>query len=165
MRASLHKFLSRLHNSDVYLLHADMWSFPTAGNVINCGIQEPNMVNIAAGLASQGKKVIVYGVAGFVVYRAYAQIKLNVKGWAENHGSIIFVNAGHNGCYQVCGRGHLIDDDALLMQALNIPVYTPPDRSTFVRNVKEGLQNNGVYFVRLGWDGAPWKFDNLKESK
>src|ERR1035437_8399542 len=100
MRATLHRFLNRVNNPDVYFLHADMWGFPTEGNVINCGIQEPTTINIAAGLASQGKKVIVYGVAGFVIYRAYAQIKLNVKGWADNYGSIVFVNAGHNECYK-----------------------------------------------------------------
>jgi transketolase len=115
------------------------------------------MVNIAAGLASQGKRVIVYGVAGFVLYKAYEQMKLNIKGWAENYGSVIFVNAGRNGCYSACGRGHLVEDDALLMQALDIPLYDPPDRQTFVRNVKEGLQSNGVRYIRLGWDNEVWK--------
>jgi transketolase len=61
-----------------------MFGFQTF-NSINCGIQEPNMVNIACGLASQGKKVIIYGVAGFVLYKSYEQIKINVKFWAENY--------------------------------------------------------------------------------
>lgn len=115
------------------------------------------MVNIAAGLASQGEKVVVYGIAGFVLYKAYEQIKLNVKGWAERYGSIVFVNAGQNGCYEACGRGHLIDDDALLTTALGIKLYDPPDRKTFLRVVKEGLQTPGVRFVRLGWDGELWE--------
>jgi transketolase len=124
---------------------------------INCGIQEPNMVNIAAGLASQGKRVIIYGVAGFVIYKAYEQIKLNIKGWAEKNGSIIFVNAGHNGCYSICGRGHLLDDDELLMKALDIPLFEPIDGSNFIRCVKEGLKMKGVRYVRLGWDNEVWK--------
>lgn len=157
MRKTLHTFLNRLKNPDIYLLHSDMWGFPTKGNVINCGVQETNMVNIAAGLASQGKKVIIYGVAGFVIYKAYAQIKLNIKGWSELYGSIIFVNAGHNGCYSFCGRGHLVYDDHILMKALEIPLFDPPDRKTFVENIKYGLRNNGVRFIRLGWDGEVWK--------
>lgn len=157
MRATLHKFLSRANHPDIYLLHADMWGFPTKGNVINCGVQEPNMVNIAAGLASQGKRVIIYGVAGFVIYKSYEQIKLNIKGWAERYGSIVFVNAGHNGCYSICGRGHLVEDDYKLMDALDIPLYTPPDRKTFLRDVKLGLQQTGVRFIRLGWDGEVWQ--------
>ena len=157
MRATLHKFLSRVNNPDIYLLHADMWGFPTTGNVINCGVQEPNMVNIAAGLASQGKRVIIYGVAGFVIYKAYEQIKLNIKGWSENLGSIVFVNAGYNGCYNICGRGHLVYDDHILMQGLDIPLFDPPDRKTFIRDVKEGLQHTGVRFIRCGWDGEVWR--------
>lgn len=155
MRQTLHKFFNRL-GSDVYLLHADMWRLPTKGNVINCGIQETNMVNIAAGLASQGKRVIVYGVAGFVIYKGYEQIKLNIKGWAEHLGSVVFVNAGHNGCYGVCGRGHLLDDDHLLMDALQIPLYEPVDRKSFLRMVKDGLKTKGVRYIRLGWDGEVW---------
>ena len=157
MRLTLHKFLSR-YKGDVTLLHCDMWKWVDGPyHQINCGIQEPNMVNIAAGMASQGKRVIIYGVAGFVIYKAYEQIKLNIKGWAEHTGSIIFVNAGANGAYSKLGRGHLLDDDALLMQALDIPLYDPQDRSTFIRHVKEGLQSTGVRYIRLGWDGAPWK--------
>lgn len=162
MRSTLDKFLARANASDIYLLHADMWGFKRFANkcpynVINCGIQEPTMVNIAAGLASQGKRVIIYGVAGFVLYKAYEQIKLNIKGWAECHGSVTFVNAGHNGCYSICGRGHLLDDDHLLMQALDIPLYDPKDRQTFIRCVKEGLQSKGCRYIRLGWDGEVWK--------
>ena len=157
MRETLHKFLNR-YPGEIYLLHCDMWKW-TDGNykIINCGVQEPNMVNIAAGLASQGKRVIIYGVAGFVIYKAYEQIKLNIKGWAENYGSILFVNAGANGCYSICGRGHLLDDDSKLMEALEIPLYDPIDTSTFIRTVKEGLQHKGVRYIRLGWDTAPWK--------
>ena len=160
MRKTLHKFLSR-YPGEVYLLHCDMWKWPDGNyKIINCGVQEPNMVNIAAGLASQGKQVIVYGVAGFVIYKAYEQIKLNIKGWAENYGSIIFVNAGHNGCYNDCGRGHLVYDDHILMTGLDIPLIDPPDRQQFVRAVSDGLRKPGVRFVRLGWDNEVWKKSN-----
>lgn len=157
MRETLHKFLNR-YPGEVYLLHADMWKWTDSNyKQINCGVQEPNMINIAAGLASQGKKVVVYGVAGFVIYKAYEQLKLNVKGWAEYHGSILLVNAGANGAYKECGRGHLLDDDSNLMEALNIKLYDPQDRSTFVKHVAEGLRYNGVRYIRLGWDNSPWR--------
>ena len=157
MRATLHKFLTR-YPGEVYFLHGDMWKWPEADyKIINCGVQEPNMVNIAAGLASQGKRVIIYGVAGFVIYKAYEQIKLNIKGWAENYGSIVFVNAGRNGCYSSCGRGHLVNDDDDLMTALDIKLYSPQTTGSFIRMVKHGLQKPGVRFIRLGWDGAVWR--------
>ena len=64
MRRSLDIFLSRYNNPDLYFLHADMWSFPRFKNkyphrCLNIGVQESNMINIAGGLASQGKTVIV----------------------------------------------------------------------------------------------------------
>ena len=99
---------------------------------------------------------LILGVAGFVLYKAYEQIKLNIKGWAEHSGSIIFVNAGANGCYSRLGRGHVLDDDALLMQALGIPLFDPVDRKTFVSNISKGLRNTGVRYIRLGWDNEVW---------
>lgn len=160
MRLTLHKFLNRLQHPDVYLIHADLWKWDeseTKYHCINVGIQEPNMVNIAAGLASQGKKVFIYGVCGFVIYKAYEQIKMNVCGWADQKGSIIFVNAGAGGQYAKQGKGHTLTDDHLLMDALHIPLIDPPDRSTFVRAIKDGMKTPGVRFIRLGWDGEVWK--------
>ena len=152
MRATLNKFIRRA--PEIYLLHSDLWGFDCPS--INVGIQEPNMVNIAAGLASQGKRVVVYGIAGFVLYKAYEQIKMNIKGWAEHHGSVVFVNAGRNGCYSICGRGHLVDDDQDLCMALEMDLYTPSNRKDFLRIVKEGLQRRGTRFIRLGYDGESW---------
>ena len=153
MRATLNKFIRRA--PDIYLLHSDLWGFDCPS--INVGIQEPNMVNIAAGLASQGNRVVVYGIAGFVLYKAYEQIKMNIKGWAEHHGSVVFVNAGRNGCYSICGRGHLVDDDQDLCMALEMDLYTPSNRKDFLRIVKEGLQRKGTRFIRLGYDGESWE--------
>ena len=157
MRYTLHKFLNRYPNN-LYFLHCDMWKWSDSRyNIINCGIQEPNMVNIAAGLASQGQRVIIYGVAGFVIYKSYEQIKLNIKGWAEKKGSVIFINAGANGCYSKMGRGHTLDDDEILMKALDIPLFDPIDTKTFIKCVFDGLNEIGVRYVRLGWDNEVWK--------
>jgi len=159
MRKTLHKLLSRLNHPDVYLLHSDMWKWDnTKYNCINCGVQEPNMVNMAAGLASQGKTVFVYGVCGYVLYKCYEQMKYNVRGWADTKGSVIFVNAGHNGAYAHQGKGGFIPEDADLCTLLQIPVYTPEDRSTFVKYVKDSIrQPHGSRLIRLGWDDEVWK--------
>ena len=62
MRNTLDIFLSKYNNPDLYFLHADMWGFDKFKNkyperCLNFGIGETNMVNVAGGLASQGKKV------------------------------------------------------------------------------------------------------------
>lgn len=159
MRRTLDIFLSRYNNPDLYFLHADMWGFPRfktkyPTRCINVGIQESNMINIAGGLASQGKIVIVYGVAGFVYQRAYEQLKFSVTHFGK---SVTLVNAGANGCYSACGIGHIPDDDYALMDALKINKYEPHTRSEFIRTLKSCIRNRETNFIRLGWDNCAWK--------
>lgn len=159
MRKTLDTFLSKYNNPDLYFLHADMWQFPKfrgkfPDRCLNFGIQETNMMNTAGGLASQGKKVIVYGVAGFVYQRGYEQLKFSVVNFGR---SVTLINAGHNGCYSKCGIGHIPNDDYDLMNALNIKCYEPGDRSTFVKNLVTCLRGDDTNFIRLGWDNCEWK--------
>jgi transketolase C-terminal domain/subunit len=162
MRQTLDSYLSKLNDPDIYFLHGDMWHFfdllqKKPENVLNCGIQEPNIVNIASGLAYCGKTVFVYGVAGMIIHRAYEQIKLNVKGWAETNGKIIFLNSGHNNCYKMVGRGHLIDDDDKLCNALKMPLYTPETKGKLLKRVSSILRGeNGCFFIRFGHDDCKW---------
>ena len=111
------------------------------------------MVNVAGGLASQGKKVIIYGVAGFVYQRAYEQLKFSVVNFGKN---VTLVNAGSNGCYSRCGIGHIPNDDYDLMQALNIKCYEPNTRSEFLQTLIKCIRNNETNFIRLGWDNCIW---------
>lgn len=159
MRNTLDRFLSKYNNPDLYFLHADMWGFKQfkerfPNRCINVGIQEPNMINIAGGLASQGKKVIVYGVAGFVIHRAYEQIKFSVLNFGNN---VTFVNAGANGCYSAGGKGHILNDDACIMKALGIELIEPEDRSSFLRAVIDSIRYPKTCYIRLGWDNCEWK--------
>tara|TARA_R110002110_G_scaffold116821_2_gene288523 strand:- start:751 stop:1242 length:492 start_codon:yes stop_codon:yes gene_type:complete len=159
MRASLDRFLSKYDNPDLYFLHADMWQFPEfrarfPERCLNFGIQETNMVNVAGGLASQGKKVIIYGVSGFVYQRGYEQLKFSVVNFGN---AVTLINAGHNGCYSKCGIGHLPDDDKALMNALSIPILEPKDRRSFIRSLVTCLKPEaGTNFIRLGWDNCEW---------
>jgi transketolase len=158
MRATLDKFLSKYNNPDLIFLHADMWSFDRfkarhPERCMNFGIQETNMVNVAGGLASQGKSVIIYGVAGFVYQRGYEQLKFSVVNFGS---SVTFINAGHNGCYERCGIGHLPDDDYKLMNALNVKCHEPTTRSEFLNTLTQCIRDSDTNFIRLGWDGCEW---------
>ena len=59
-----------------YLLHADMWRFDTRAQVVNCGLGESNLLNVAGGLAKTGATVYIYGVCGFIIHR-YEQFLFN----------------------------------------------------------------------------------------
>ena len=158
MRNTLDIFLSKYNNPDLYFLHADMWQFPKfkqrfPERCLNLGIQETNMVNIAGGLASQGKIVIIYGVAGFVYQRGYEQLKFSVVNYGK---SVTLVNAGHNGCYSKCGIGHIPDDDDILMSALKVNLHEPVSRGDFIKTLKNCIRNKDTNFIRLGWDSCKW---------
>lgn len=153
MRKTLAKFLNKAKNKNIYLVHGDM--FPhRVHNEINCGIQELQMVNMAQGLADQNKTVFVYAICGFVLYKTVESLKLVLK---RNHGSVIFVNAGANGCYSKIGLGHTITDDEEFCKLLNINLYEPNTRSEFLRLIKDLSKTKGVHFVRLGFDNEKWK--------
>tara|TARA_E500000318_G_C3540986_1_gene204639 strand:- start:408 stop:884 length:477 start_codon:yes stop_codon:yes gene_type:complete len=158
MRETLDKFLSKYNNPNLYFLHADMWHFPAfkekyPHRCLNFGIGETNMMNVAGGLASQGKTVIIYGVAGFVYQRAYEQLKFSVVNFGKN---VTIVNAGANKCYEKCGIGHIPDDDFKLMNALYINCHEPNTKSDFLRTLINCIRDDKTNFIRLGWDNCKW---------
>lgn len=72
-------------NKDVVILTNDMDVFSLMefknkfpNQFINTGVAEQNMINIAAGLAESGKQVFVYGIASFITFRCFEQIKFNI---------------------------------------------------------------------------------------
>lgn len=150
MRLQLSKFVKE----DDYFLHADMWNvdkFPIKGNVINCGLGESNLLNIAGGLASQGKTVYIYGVAGFIIHRL-EQLKFSCKHFGAKHGKIIICNAGKYG-YENLGIGHKLDDDLQIMDMLgivsNVP-NKPEEMIWFLEDVEQF--DNGIFYIQLGKD-------------
>jgi len=139
-----------------FFLHADMWNltrFPLdeTVKVINCGLGESNLLNIAGGIASQGKTVYIYGVCGFIIHRL-EQLKFSCLNFGAKKGKIIICNAGKYG-YENLGIGHVLDDDKQIMDMYHIPFYEPEDVVEF-RHILESLdkEETGIYYIRLGRD-------------
>ena len=85
-------------NKNVYLVTADLGYrafedfkklFPE--RFINVGVAENNMVGVAAGLALTGKKVFVYSILPFLVFRSLEQIRNNI---CHNNLDVTLVGAG-----------------------------------------------------------------------
>ena len=150
----MRKTLAQIINAEDYLIHADMFNttkFPTQATVINVGLGESNLLNIAAGIASQGKTVYVYGVAGFIIHHLQ-QLKLSCKYFGAKTGKIIICNAGKYG-YEAMGIGHALDDDKQIMEIYDIPFFEPNNIQEFKQNL-DIINNNqiGLYYIRLGKD-------------
>lgn len=144
--------LSTFMMPDEYLLHADMWRFHTRAQVINCGLGESNLLNIAGGLAKTGKTVYIYGVCGFIIHR-YEQLKFSCRDFGGEFGKIVICNAGKHG-YKQFGRGHTLDDDLDIMDILNIEGYQPKtvEEMTGILEYIDD-RDKGVYYIQLGTDG------------
>ena len=147
MRKTLAKSLTETD----YLLHADMWKFPTRARTINVGLGESNLLNVAAGLASQGEFVVVYGVSGFVIHR-YEQLKFSCRNFGAQAGTIVICNAGAVG-YEKFGEGHKLDDDLAIMSTLGIIAMQPQNATEFAMDLQYCKSaRSGIYYIRLGRD-------------
>jgi len=158
MRETLDKGLTKYAktNKNLYLLIADLGKFTSFKNSfpekhINLGIAESTMVGVAAGLAAEGKQVVIYAVAGFALNRL-EQLKLDI---CLKNKNVKLINAGSGMVYNSVGSGHyLIDDIAILQTLPNMTIATPCDRKEFSQILKFSLKSKEPYYIRLGKDNC-----------
>ena len=112
------------------------------------GIAEANMVGVAAGLATCGKKPFVNSFAMFAAGRAWEQVRnsvaypgLNVK-VVGSHGGL---SVGEDGATHQC-----IEDLAIMRAIPNMTVLCPCDGNEMKQAVKAPLAYDGPAYLRLG---------------
>ena len=112
------------------------------------GIAEANMVGVAAGLATCGKKPCVNSFAMFAAGRAWEQVRnsvaypgLNVK-VVGSHGGL---SVGEDGATHQC-----IEDLAIMRAIPNMTVLCPCDGNEMKQAVKALLAYDGPAYLRLG---------------
>ncbi len=112
------------------------------------GIAEANMVGVAAGLATCGKKPFVNTFAMFAAGRAWEQVRnsvaypgLNVK-VVGSHGGL---SVGEDGATHQC-----IEDLAIMRAIPNMTVLCPCDGNEMKQAVKALLAYDGPAYLRLG---------------
>ena len=152
--------LGRL-NSDIVVLDADlspstMTSFFAHGfpdRFFNCGIQEQNMIGIAAGLAASGKTVFASTFAIFASCRCFDQLRLclsqpglNVKVVAT-HGGITVGEDGRS--------HHAIEDLALYCALPGFTVIVPADAVEATEAIRTVASTYGPFYVRLSRGKTP----------
>jgi transketolase len=114
---------------------------------INAGVSEQNAINLAAGLASVGKKVLIFGILSFVSTRCYEQIKLNICGMNL---PIIIVGVGPGVSFSFDGPTHHATNDISIMRQLpELRIINPNDEVTAVISAKLCLDFKTPSYVRL----------------
>jgi transketolase len=91
----------------------------------NVGIAEENMISIASGMASEGKKVYTYALAPFITSRCYEFTKLDA-GLMKFPIKLIGVGAGFS--YEESGPTHHTTEDISIMKTIpHLEIYSPSD--------------------------------------
>lgn len=114
---------------------------------IDCGIQEANMVGVAAGLSAVGKIPFVHSFGPFITRRACDQIfmsgayaKLNVKLVGSDPGITAQINGGT----------HMPFEDMGIMRGIpEITIVEPTDIVMLKSVMRQMKENYGMYYMRL----------------
>ena len=157
MRSVFCKTLIELAETDpsILVLDADLMGaigtrpfaarFPE--KTINCGIQEANMVGVAAGLSAAGMTPILHTFGAFAARRACDQVfmscayaKLNVKIIGSDPGITAALNGGT----------HMPFEDMGIMRCIpGITVLEPTDNVMLADILKQITSIYGVQYMRL----------------
>jgi transketolase len=113
----------------------------------NCGVQEANMIGIAAGLSATGKVPYAHSFGTFATRRCFDQIFLSAA-YAKLNVRIIGSDPGITAAFN--GGTHMPMEDMGIMR--NVPEMTviePVDSIMFADIVKQLADLYGVFYVRL----------------
>jgi len=119
-----------------------------AGQYINAGIAEQNMVGMAAGLARTGFRPFVYGLSAFVPVRVLEQIKLDV---AHDNLPVVFLGDGAGFVYSHLGTSHQSTEDIACTRAIpQLAVLSPSDRYEMTACMDLAYDMAGPVYMRMG---------------
>ena len=115
---------------------------------VEVGIAEQNLVSIAAGLASCGKKAYAASPACFVSTRSYEQAKIDVA-YSNTNVKLIGISGGIS--YGALGMSHHSAQDFAAMAAIpNMRVYCPSDRFQTRKLIEALLKDQKPAYIRVG---------------
>ncbi len=115
--------------------------------VVNVGIREQLMVNVAAGMALEGMRTIAHSFAPFLIERSFEQVKL-----AYSHQGVGGILVSYGAPYDVAayGRTHQTAADVALVATLpdwRIHVPGHPDEAEAL--LRDAIASDDAVYVRL----------------
>lgn len=115
---------------------------------VEVGIAEQDLVSIAAGLASCGKKAWAASPACFLTTRSYEQCKVDCA-YSNTNVKLIGISGGVS--YGALGMSHHSAQDIAAMSAIpNMRVYLPSDRHQTRKLIEALLKDNLPAYIRTG---------------
>lgn len=115
---------------------------------VEVGIAEQNLVGIAAGLASCGKKAFAVSPASFISTRSYEQCKVDCA-YSDTNVKLVGISGGVS--YGALGMSHHSAQDIAAMSAIpGMRVYLPSDRHQTRKLFEALLRDQQTAYIRLG---------------
>ena len=122
--------------------------------IVEVGIAEQNLVGVAAGLASAGKKAFAVSPSCFLTARSLEQIKNDVA-YSDNPVKLIGISAGVS--YGILGSTHhSLHDFAVLRAINNIIIIAPADNFETSEAVRLAAEINKPVYLRFGKKVMPF---------
>lgn len=116
--------------------------------IIEAGISECNAVGIAAGVAASGGLPIIYGMASFLIYRAFEFIRDDI---CLQKLKVVIVGSGAGVIYNNLGPTHHATEDIAVMNVLPgmkiLSIASPKEVEPIMRCA---LEIDGPVYVRFG---------------
>ena len=147
-------FAAAKKNPNIYFMTADLgakaldrFRVELPGQFIHGGISEQNVMDVAAGLAQNGKIVYAYAMAPFVTLRCYEQIKVAI---ASMFLPMTIIGNGVGYSYNDAGPTHYATEDISCMRALGgIEILTTSDTESTVATAKLTYTKPALRYIRL----------------
>ena len=142
-------------NDNIMVLSADMSNYAGLNkfketypdHFINMGISEQNMIGVAAGLASEGYKVIAEAQSCFLSMRCFEQLR-QYSGYMKFPIVFIGINAGMSLTYM--GNTHFsVEDMGLVRNIPGMTILSPCDAGEAVKAFDEAMKLDGPVYLRL----------------
>lgn len=122
--------------------------------IVEVGIAEQNLVGVAAGLASAGKKAFAVSPACFLSARALEQIKNDVA-YSDNPVKLVAISAGVS--YGALGTTHhSLHDFAVLRAINNITIVAPADNFETEQATRLAAASDKPVYLRFGKKAMPF---------
>ena len=143
-------------DKDIYVLTSDSRGSASMTNFANeypkqfveVGIAEQNLVGIAAGLATTGKKCFAASPACFLTMRSIEQVKVDVA-YSNTNVKLIGISGGVS--YGALGMSHHSLQDIAVMRAIpNMDIFLPADRFETEKLVRELVKYEKPAYKRIG---------------
>lgn len=128
-----------------------------AGQYVNVGVAEQNMIMVAAGLTLSGKRVFTFSIAPFATARCFEFAKIDVS---LMHLPITIVGVGAGFSYDGDGPTHYSTEDVSIMRVLpGMEILSPCDSIAAAKCADLAYGADHPVYIRLDRQVVPDLYD------